>query len=95
MRLLMILPAVLALTACSTAPIPPPAIVVRTVEVDRPVPVPCVAAADIPTEPAKVGGDLTGDAINDADLLASSALHLRVALSKALALLGACKTVDP
>lgn len=89
-----ILLAALALSACATPRHVPPAVVVKTVEVDRPVAVACVAASDIPAMPPRVGDQMTGDASHDAGLLASSAIRLRAALDKALALLGAC-TFNP
>ncbi len=69
---------------------PAPPVEARVVTVDRPVPVPCVAAAQIPAMPAKVGDQLNGDAGHDLDIVSASALRLRVALDKVLALLGAC-----
>lgn len=68
----------------------PPAVVIKTVEVRVPVPVACVAPAAIPAMPAPVGDRLTGDAVGDLDLVAQSAIALRVALDKALALLTGC-----
>ena len=59
--------------------------------VDRPIPVPCVAAADIPIEPSKIGDQLNGQAQHDLDLVAASAIDLRVALQVALTLLGGCR----
>ena len=74
---------------CPDRPIPQPPVQVRTVTIDRPVPTPCVNAADIPIAP-KPGLSLTGDAAHDADLLAAQDLALRAALNHSLALLGAC-----
>ena len=78
-----------ALSGCGNPPHPhvdPPPIIVEKV----PVAVDCVDKADIPAEPPKVGGQLTGDAPHDLDIVTASAIHLRNALTKALALLGAC-----
>ena len=76
--------AMLALSACATTPGP---VQVRTVEVVKPIPVPCVRPDQIPAMPAKVGDQLT-----DVSVLAASNLRLRAAMGKALALLGACST---
>lgn len=61
-----------ALAACNH---PQPGIQVQTVEV--PVPSPCLAAEDIPPEPAQVGEQLTGNAASDLLIVAASALDLR------------------
>ena len=81
--------AMLALSACATTPGP---VQVRTVEVVKPIPVPCVRPDQIPAIPAKVGDQLTGDPVADVSVLAASNLRLRAAMGKALALLGACST---
>ena len=81
--------AALALSACATTPGP---VQVRTVEVVKPIPVPCVKPEQIPAMPAKVGDQLTGDPVADVSVLAASNLRLRAAMGKALALLGACVT---
>jgi len=81
--------AMLALSACATTPGP---VQVRTVEVVKPIPVPCVRPDQIPAMPAKVGDQLTGDPVADVSVLAASNLRLRAAMGKALALLGACST---
>lgn len=81
--------AMLALSACATTPGP---VQVRTVEVVKPIPVPCVRPDQIPAMPAKVGDQLTGDPVDDVSVLAASNLRLRAAMGKALALLGACST---
>ena len=81
--------AMLALSACAHGPGP---IEVRTVEVVKPIPVPCVRPDQIPAMPAKVGDQLTGDPVADVSVLAASNLRLRAAMGKALALLGACST---
>lgn len=82
--------AALALAGCATSPTPPPAIVVKTERVEVPIPTPCVDADQIPAMPPRVGDRLTGDAARDLDVVAASAIRLRAALGKALALLGAC-----
>ena len=81
--------AMLALSACATTPGP---VQVRTVEVVKPIPVPCVRPDQIPAMPAKVGDQLTGDPVADVSVLAAANLRLRAALGKALALLGGCVT---
>ena len=81
--------AMLALSACATTPGP---VQVRTVEVVKLIPVPCVRPDQIPAMPAKVGDQLTGDPVADVSVLAASNLRLRAAMGKALALLGACVT---
>jgi hypothetical protein len=83
--------AMLALSACATTPGP---VQVRTVEVVKPIPVPCVRPDQIPAMPAKVGDQLTGDPVADVSVLAASNLRLRAAMGKALALLGACSTLN-
>lgn len=93
MRILFAIPLALALTACSQSrPVPLPPVVVKTITVDRPVAVPCVKKSEVPAMPAKVGGQLNGDAGHDLNVVSASALRLRAALGKALALLGACTT---
>lgn len=79
--------AMLAMSACAHGPGP---VQVRTVEVVKPIPVPCVRPEQIPAMPAKVGDQLTGDAVNDVSVLAAANLRLRAALGKALALLEGC-----
>ena len=83
--------AALALSACAHGPGP---VDVRTVEVAKPIPVPCVKPEQIPAMPAKVGDQLTGDPVADVSVLAASNLRLRAAMGKALALLVACSTLD-
>lgn len=81
--------AALALSACAHSPVP---VEVRTVEVVRPIPVPCVKREAIPAMPAKVGDQLTGDPVADVSTLAAANLRLRAALGKALAVLEGCVT---
>ena len=83
--------AALALSACAHGPGP---IEVRTVEVVKPIPVPCLRPELIPAMPAKVGDQLTGDPVADVSTLAATNLRLRAAMGKALALLGGCSTLD-
>jgi len=82
--------AALALSACSKPDLPPPAIEVRTVTVDRIVTATCLKAADIPAIPAKVGDKLTGDARRDLDLVSASALRLRAVAMQMAAMLRGC-----
>jgi hypothetical protein len=79
-----------ALSACARPAVPPPAVEVRTVTVDRPVAVPCVRKSDIPAEPAKIGDRLTGDARRDLDLVSASALRLRAWGRQMVAVLTGC-----
>lgn len=67
----------LALTACTHADTPPPAIDVRIQRVEIPVPAPCLAKDKIPAEPEHIAGKLTGDARHDLDLVSASAIRLR------------------
>ena len=79
----------LALSGCGAPPPPhvaPPPIVVEKV----PVATACIKKEDVPSVLPKVGSQLTGEAPHDLDIVAASAIHLRTALTKALALLGAC-----
>jgi hypothetical protein len=46
-------------------------------EIRIPVAVACVPADQIPAEPARIGDQLTGDAMTDVAVLAASALDLR------------------
>ncbi|MDB5540901.1 MAG: hypothetical protein JWQ89_2628 [Devosia sp.] len=71
-------------TACST-----PAVRTITVEKKVPVPVPCVAKADIPVEPGPVG-ILPPDARNAADVLAAKLNDVRGWGHKQAALLIGC-----
>jgi hypothetical protein len=48
---------VLALSGCATTPRPPVAVQVKTVEVVKAVPVPCVTPEEIPPRAAKVSPD--------------------------------------
>lgn len=59
--------------------------------VSVPTPVTCVKAADIPTEPEKVAGKLTGDAAQDVAILAVSNLDLRDWGGKLRALMRGCE----
>lgn len=79
----------LALAACA-AHTPPPAIKAQVVETKVPVAVACIDKARVPAMPARVGDQLTGDAVHDASLLARADLALRSALDQALALIGPC-----
>lgn len=74
-----------ALMACTTAE---PGIEVRTVQV--PVPQPCLAAIEIPNEPAQVASQLNGNAAHDLAIVAASALELRAVLKELRAALTAC-----
>lgn len=69
---LAVLPLALALAACQTTQ---PGVRVQQVRV--PAPQPCMAAGEIPAEPARVADDLTGVASQDVLTLAASALELR------------------
>ena len=80
---------VAALASC-THPPDEPAIEVRTITVDRPIPVACVDPKAIPAEPEMVGDELTGDAAHDADILAASAIGLRLYAQMLRALIEPC-----
>lgn len=80
----------LALTACTHADTPPPAIDVRIQRVEIPVPAPCLAKDKIPAEPEHIADKLTGDARRDLDLVAANALRLRAWGDKMRAALLAC-----
>jgi starvation-inducible outer membrane lipoprotein len=67
----------LLLAGCSHTAAPPPAVEIRTIEILKPVAVACIDKSAMPTEPAKIGGKLTGDARRDLDLVAAHALRLR------------------
>ena len=86
----LIMIAIVALTGCTDER---PALQTKVVREEVPIPVPCIAATDIPAIPPKVGAQLTGDAVNDASVLASYALRLRGALVVAVDELNACKTL--
>lgn len=77
--------AALSLTACTTDS---PGIEVRTVEV--PVPQPCLAADQIPAEPATVGHMLNGNAAHDLSIVAAAALDLRAWGQEMASALRAC-----
>lgn len=70
----------------------PPVIEARIERVEVPVAVACVDPADVPTVPARVGDQLTGDAAHDAGVLAAVDLRLRATLDKVLALMKGCVT---
>ncbi|QQV76540.1 hypothetical protein H5J25_13920 [Sphingomonas aliaeris] len=67
-----------------------PAVEVRTVTIDRPVPVPCVKRSAIPAEPPKISGKLTGDARRDLDTVTASAVRLRSWGVELVAILSGC-----
>jgi hypothetical protein len=77
----------LCLAAC-TKPAEPG---IRTVEVLVPTPVACVKADQIPAEPPRVTGTLTGDARADLSIVAESALSLRKYGGQLRALLEGCQ----
>ena len=81
--------AALLLAGCAGR-VPPPAIAVRTVTIDRPVAISCVKASDIPTAPPMIGKRLTGDAARDLPVVAASAVRLRAYGAQLAALLGGC-----
>ena len=65
------------LAGCAQTPPPKPGIQVIYRDVKIPVAVPCVAAKDVPTEPSKIAGKLTGDARRDLDTISANAIRLR------------------
>ena len=80
----------LILSACATPNCPKPAVELRTITVDRPIPVPCVRSADLPSVPARIGDQLNGDAVHDVSVLASALLRMRATAETQSALLQAC-----
>lgn len=83
---LLVIPALLALAACTT---PSTGIRDHLVTVDKPVPVACVVKASIPPEPAHIG-ILPPDARQAADVLGAVDLKLRNYGAQLLALIGPC-----
>ena len=81
--------AALLLAGCAGR-VPPPAIAATVVRVEVPVAISCVKASDIPAEPAKIGGRLTGDAATDLPVVAASAVRLRAYAGQLAALLTGC-----
>lgn len=67
------------LAGCSTASTAPPKPGIEVVyrDVKIPVTVLCVNAKDIPVEPERVTGKMTGDARRDLDTISASAIRLR------------------
>jgi len=74
------------LLACQHTP--EPGVEIR--EVPVPTPVACVKADQIPDEPPRVTGTLTGDARTDLSIVAESALSLRKYGGQLRALLEGC-----
>lgn len=93
MRIALSLALGLAASGC-TAGRSAPAIEAQIVRVDRPVAVACIAAEDIPAMPRQVGDKLTGNAASDVALIGASALELRAALTRSLALMSGCIKPD-
>lgn len=81
------------LAGCAAHPTPP-VIEARVERVEVPVAMACVDLADVPTVPARVGDQLTGDAAHDAGVLAAVDLRLRATLDKVLALMKGCVTAS-
>ena len=80
------LPALFALSACSTPG--PVGVEIRTVEV--PTPVACVTRDQLPAEPTRVGSTLTGNAVVDLAIVSASALELRKWGQEQAAILEGC-----
>lgn len=80
------------LAGCATTqtPAPKPGVQVIYRDVKVPVAVYCVLAKDVPTEPERVTGKLTGDARRDLDVLAAANLRLRSWGRTLVAILGGC-----
>jgi hypothetical protein len=78
------------LPGCAKTIQAPPGIEVRKVEVIKPVAVACVKVSDLPSEPPKIAGKLTGDARRDLDLVSASAIRLRAWGSELRAMLKGC-----
>ena len=81
-----------ALAGCATTqtPAPKPGVQVIYRDVKIPVSVPCVLAKDIPTEPERVTGKLTGDPRRDLDTISANAIRLRSWGRVMYAMLGGC-----
>jgi hypothetical protein len=81
-------------TACAKVDRARPAVEIRTVEVLKPIPTPCLAITDwkalLAKEPARIAALLTGDARHDLDLVAASAIRLRAYTQALQAALRAC-----
>lgn len=69
---------------------PPPPVQVKTVTVDRLVPVPCANAADIPAATPMLSDQATGDAAADLDLALAELIPLRADNAEMRAMLSAC-----
>lgn len=91
-RLWLTIALAVALAGCGgdEGPKPLPPVEVRIVTVDHMVPTPCIHREDVPAMPPQVGAQMNGNAGHDLDVITPSAIRLRSALDKALALLGAC-----
>lgn len=77
------------ISACSTTPTARP-VAEKIVTVSVPVPVACVDASKVPSEPGRVASELTGDARRDLDIVSASALDLRTWGQSLMALIGPC-----
>jgi hypothetical protein len=64
-------------SGCATTKPLPPAVELRTVRVEVPVPQPCLHAEQIPAEPERIAPKLTGDARHDLDLVTAQAIRLQ------------------
>lgn len=84
-------PISLALAACSSMPVVPPVPAIQTVMVDKPVPVACVTADQLPTVPISPMPDPSAD-VRQLAAGAAADLRLQVAYAAELrALLLACE----
>jgi len=77
MRIIIVAAGVITLSACATTPVSKPAVEIKEVRVNVPVPTPCVTKNQIPAEPEKVGDKIVGDPRRDLDTISASALRLR------------------
>lgn len=78
------------MAACSHTTAPPPAVEVKIQRVEIPVAVACFDKRDLPAEPPRIAGKLTGDARRDLDVVSASALRLRVWGRELTAILSGC-----
>jgi hypothetical protein len=83
----LLLASLIALASCAQTPDP---VVEKPVIVEKPVAVACVDKSKVPAEPAKVAGDLNGQARHDLDVVSASALELRTWGRKLYALVQPC-----
>lgn len=82
--------AALMLAGCAHTQPTPPVIEARVERVEVPVYVACVKPAEVPAIPAKVGGQLNGDAVHDSGVLAAALVDMRAVAIRMGVLLKGC-----